>query len=647
VQPRHPAAAGWRLDLLVAAALFVASSVWGTQSWNAWTARGGTPEFYQLYFEPAVMIACGKGFVISEQQPKPLEDFLWRRRDRLACSDLPPDLKVGKKGIYQGAWIYLEYTVGLFWRAAGISWSGMGPLFGLLFGSVIALAYGISRLGMGRLFALGPPLARAGSSAHLVNLPHLRDYAKAPFTLALVFILGLLVVKPVRSRTVLLLAVIYGVVLGVGYGFRTDFLTSVPLIVIALFLFLDGGLTQRLALKAAASVLFFATFLAVCSPVLASVYTKGGCQWHVALLGLQLPHDQNLRVASAPYDFGYVYGDSYVVETVSGFARRTQGVPGPLVYCSHEYDVQSGRYLKAIVASFPADMTVRAYASLFQIVELPFDRWTEPMPNWATILYKVRARFLRPRTREGALIVLAALVIVSAASLRLGAFLLFFLAYFGGYPAIQFQERHYFHLEFITWWALAFVAYQATTIVWSWRAGVPDLRPHAGALARGAGLVLAGGATLALVLVAARSYQVRQAQRLFQSYVAAPKARTADDVGPLREVARGEWPQFLEVDLNGAACSPGTSVTFRYDHTVPTEDFTRTIAVGPRLRPDGLTRVFMPVFERFSAVEMAGGGAGCMAGAYRLTDLTSLPLLLGATLPPDWASIPLFQRLGT
>jgi hypothetical protein len=637
----------WWVDLLIALALLAGSGVWATRFWNTWTARGGTPEFYQIYFEPAVMIACGKGFVISEHQPKALEDFLWRRRDNLSCADLPADLTLGTKGIYQGAWVYLEYTVGWAWRVLGISWSGMGPLFGLLFGLVVALAYAISRLAMSPLFALVPAIGLAVSSAHLVNLPHLRDYAKAPFTLALVFILGLLVTRPMRDRTVVLLAVAYGGVLGIGYGFRTDFLTSVPLIVIVLFLFLDGGLTRRLPVKAIASVLFFAAFIAVSWPVLASVYTRGGCQWHVALLGLQSPHDQNLRLKTAPYDFGYVYGDSYVVETVSGYAQRTQGIPPPLVYCSHEYDVQSGRYLEEIASTFPADMTVRAYASLFQIVELPFEQWTGPIPDWAAILYKVRAKFLRPRARLGAAAILITLVIVGGASLRLGLFLLFFLAYVGGYPAIQFQGRHYFHLEFITWVAIAFVASQTVIALRSWTAGIPDLKTSARAGARGAALVVAGGAVLAVVLVAARGYQESRARSLFNGYIAAPKVRMADAVGSLRDVASGQWPQYLEVDLNAAACRPGQTVTFRYDSAIATEDFTRTITIAPSAGTAGPTRIFLPVFERFARIDIDDPRPGCLTGSYRFPDLERLRLLLGATLPPTWESEPLYQRLGT
>ncbi len=418
--PTGPAAAArtWRhvaIDLLIAALLLAGSGVWATRFWNAWIAHGGQPIFYQSYFEPAVMVACGKGFVVAEApRPAVLDEFLSLRRDAIACSDLPPGMRVGRNGLYQGAWIYLQTTVGWAWRILGISWSGMGPLFGLLFGIVIALAYGICRIGMGRTTAMVCAFGLATSYIHLTNLPHLRDYAKAPFTLALVFILGLLVTRPVRRSWLLGLAAAYGVVLGVGYGFRTDFLVNLPVFLLAVFAFVEGGLTKRLALKAAAALLFLATFTAVSWPAASVVYAQGGCQWHVSLLGLQAPFDEYLHVAPAPYDFGYAYSDGYISQTIEGFNQRMDPTASPLGFCSHEYDVQSGRYLREIVFAFPADLITRAYASVLQIAELPFLSWASPLQGWATGLYETRESLLRPRIGWGVPIVAAALLIASA-----------------------------------------------------------------------------------------------------------------------------------------------------------------------------------------------------------------------------------------
>ena len=182
-----PRSSRWR-DLVLALVLMAGAGIWATTYWNTWWAKGGRPEFYQNYFEPAVMTACGKGFVITQgPQPAALAEFLQQRRDRFDCAELPPNLALGPDGLFQGAWIYLEMMVGWSWRVLGISWSGMGPLFGLLFGITIALAYAIFRLGMNQGLAVIGALGLTVSAAHLMNLPNLRDYAKAPFTLGLVF----------------------------------------------------------------------------------------------------------------------------------------------------------------------------------------------------------------------------------------------------------------------------------------------------------------------------------------------------------------------------------------------------------------------------------------------------------------------------
>jgi len=633
-----------RFDLVIALALLAATGSWGTWFWNTWTARGGQGVFYQAYFEPAVMVACGKGFVISNPQPKPLEDFLFLRRDSFSCSELPADVNLGRQQLYQEAWTYLQWTVGLSWRVLGISWSGLGPLFGLLFGLTIALSYGVFRLGMGRVVAVGCALCLAASSTQLLNLPHLRDYAKAPFTMALVLILGLLVSRPVRPRTVLGLAFAYGAILGIGYGFRTDFLANLPILVIALFAFLDGGLTRNLALKAGATVLFLATFIGVSWPASSAVYQKGGCQWHVALLGLQSPFDGYLGIIAAPYNLGDVYADGYVEDVVNGYARRTQPGFDQMVYCSHEYDVQSGRYLTDIASTLPADLSARAYASTLKIIELPFTL-EPPMHDWLTPIYRLRARVLNRIHDWGGFVVAGTILAVGVLDFRLGLFLLFFLGYFGGYPALQFQARHFFHLEFITWWAFGVAGHHAIARGWP----LIVRRPDAGAVRSFMLRAGAMGVTLAVVVVGylalIRWYQAGQVRELVGAYLAAPKIPITNPSGPLADIPDRDWPQYLEVDLNEAACGERPAVTFRYDSVRSDGDFTRTVAIARRTDAAGVTRILMPVFDRFRGVEVSDDRPGCFVGASRFADLRPFPILLSATLPPDWDRLPLYQRL--
>jgi hypothetical protein len=633
------------IDVTIAALIVAMAGVWGARFWDTWVARGGKPSFYQSYFEPAVMIACGKGFVISHPvQPKPLEDFLFQRRDALSCSELPPDLTVGRQYLYQEAWTYLQWTVGLAWRLLGISWSGMSPLFGLFFGLTIALSYGVFRLGMGRVAATVCAAFLAVSSTHLLNLPHLRDYSKAPFTMALILILGLLVSRPVRPRTVLGLAFAYGAVLGIGYGFRTDFLANLPLLVIVVFAFLDGGVTRNLMLKAGATVLFVVTFIGVSWPASSAVYQKGGCQWHVVLLGLQSPFDVNLGITAAPYNFGDAYADGYIESVVTGYARRTQPGFNEMVYCSHEYDVHSGGYLADIATTFPADLSARAYASTLQVADLPFSL-EPPIPNWATPIYRFRARVLNRIYEWGGYFVAGVIVVAAAINIRVGLFLLFFLAYFGGYPSLQFQTRHFFHLEFITWWAFGVAGHYAFVQGRALIARRPDAAAARAFMLR----VGAVGAALAVVVVGylamIRWYQAGQVQALIHAYLAAPKIPVTDPSSPLVDIPARDWPQYLEVQLNESACGGKAAVTFRYDPARTDLDFTRTVSVAHRADAQGITRVLMPVFDRFRGLEIPDDRPGCFVGASRFADVRSFPILLGATLPPDWERLPLYQRL--
>lgn len=640
-----PRSSRWR-DLVLALVLMAGAGIWATTYWNTWWAKGGRPEFYQNYFEPAVMTACGKGFVITQgPQPAALAEFLQQRRDRFDCAELPPNLALGPDGLFQGAWIYLEMMVGWSWRVLGISWSGMGPLFGLLFGITIALAYAIFRLGMNQGLAVIGALGLTVSAAHLMNLPNLRDYAKAPFTLGLVLVLGLLVMRPVRRATVLGLAAAFGALLGIGYGFRTDFLVQVPILLVVLFAFLDGGLRRHLGLKAGAAALFAITFLIVASPVLTSVLVKGGCQWHVALLGLQSPFDAALKVAPAPYDFGYAYSDGYIDGTIRGYANRVHPGIAPLQFCSAEYDVQSGEYLRAIALSFPADLAVRGYGSVLQIAELPFLWWASPMAGWFDAFYAERASIFRPLIGQGVYIVALALLLSSAASLRLACFLLFFVLYFGGYPALQFQTRHHFHLEFMTWWAAGFLIQRLVAAGWSLRGGFPAPRLLAAGAGRLASFAVMTAVVLAGTLAVARWYQQGRAEEIFEAYLSAPKVPLVLPGGALPVAVTPAWPQFLEVELNEAACGPQPAVTFRHNTTVVDGDLSRTFVLDRKAPLPGPTRILLPVFSLYKSIEFSDEPPGCVVGASMVGNLSAFPLLLGAVLPPDWRDLPLHQSL--
>jgi len=127
--------------------------------------------------------------------------------------------------------------------------------------------------------------------------------------------------------------------------------------------------------------------------------------------------------------------------------------------------------------------------------------------------------------------------------------------------------------------------------------------------------------------------------------VTASKAEITLPGGALENIAADAWPQFLEVHLNEAACGPRPAVTFRYTVTPAEKDLSKTYTIERPSPVPGLTKMFLPVFQLYKGLEFSDQREGCLVAAYRVTELTRLPLLLGAVLPPDWATLPLHQRL--
>ena len=76
------------------------------------------------------------------------------------------------------------------WKITGVSWSRLVILPGALFGAVAALTYGVLRLGLSRVLALLALVPSVISTPNFMIVPQLRDYAKGPFLLATILLMG-------------------------------------------------------------------------------------------------------------------------------------------------------------------------------------------------------------------------------------------------------------------------------------------------------------------------------------------------------------------------------------------------------------------------------------------------------------------------
>jgi hypothetical protein len=643
--------------------IFCIASWWGTHAVVAFRESGGEPSFYQSEFGPAVMLACGRGLQNPDARNVPaLDAFLSQRTSAIDCAELPTDIRTEALDPFQRTCRYLELTVALAWKATGVSWPRLAILPGILFGAVAALTYGMFRLGLSRVVALLGMVPTLMSTPNLMLAPHLRDYAKGPFLLAVMLIIGALVVWPATRRRIIAQSVLGGLVVGIGLGFRTDLMIAVLPFVFAL-LFLVPSLT--LWFRAAAVAAFLAAFAAAAFPLLGD-YSHGNNIGPVALLGLTEPFDQPLGIQPSIYSYGSQYNDSFVFSIVNSYAVRVEARRQGVDLASTEHAGASMAYLGEIVRRFPADFAVRTLAAMRAVPRYFLDSSLAPPPwvrsGFVRTLYRIKGGVSSRLAPIAVAAVVAATIGVSVVNPR-GAWLIVVLMVgFAGAAAVQFHERHFSYLQFVPWWAFGLIAQTAVRRPVEWRLSAgPQLKRAAVFSA-----ILAVGIGGALLLT--RAYQQRAAAQLFESYGAAPRnlvsiERRDAGAGQTLLAAR-DWldplptdspridTRFLVVQFRDDLCAPADlPLTLRYQASLPELDFSERRSVRLTSAAAMPTALFFAAFDRpddssrFRGIEVATEQARCVSGVFRVDGLERTPLLLTTLLAADWRDGALYQRL--
>lgn len=669
----------WVFDLLIVTGIVIAGIAVGGSYRNAFF-QSGLPQELPQYHESgaAIALACGQGFIDTGYAPsEAVAQFLDHKRDAISCADLPPGLPPLRPNLTQGLYRYLMSAAALVWVLTGsISWSGLTPMFAVAYAATLACAYGLFRCLMGRVMSLVATLALLGSAVHLGYLPYFHDYAKAPFILGLMLLMARLARRPLTWRRALVYGAVFGIVLGIGFGFRNDILINVLPWAAVVVLCTQGPVRANLAMKAACLAISAASFAIVAWPIL-TAYSRGSNTGHVAYLGLMTPFDGPMGIGGSIYNFGYVYSDGFAAWNVDSFSRREHG--RGVGYLTPEYDRAMFDLVFRIARRWPADILARAYASMLAILDdLPFGvgQFANAVPPAssprAVAFYQQQAPILTALHGLGVVSVLLALVILSARSVRTAAALLLLLIYFTGYPALQFHVRHFFHLEFVAWGAMGFVIERA--IVALWRAGQAVVRqrlPVSRAALKAQSVRIAAFAMLAVVilpapLVAARWYQTRSVSDYLESaYLGASREALALQPAPAgpgmtlltaptlfseRVPGIGETAEYVVVEFSSKACEVlDLPVTFRYEPEPLRAEMSHLIHVS--LSDGGASSlVFHPVFfhpqlGRFTGIEVNTAHQGCVASVSRIPQSRTPPVTLGATFSPNWKQAKLFQTL--
>jgi hypothetical protein len=645
-------------------AMFLLGVVIGAGSLQLYRAGGGVPRFYQETFGPAVMMACGYGFTApGATAPESVQAFLRLERQVLNCADFPANA-VGQKVTLNGSWYYLYGTTATIWKVFGISWRMLDWLAAVFVGASIATLYGLFRLIAGRAASVMVALLLTLLPVNLIQVPELRDFSKVPFVLLSVYLLARLVIRPTTTRMTIALSALFGGVVGFGYGFRADLMIMGPFGFAIIFSLLPGEWLREWKRNLAALVAAVGAFLLIAAAPLRGLETNG-CPFHIPLLGLTDPITERLNVRNGIYSLGGHFQDTFVDLKVGDRASRVAGLGVPNL-CDPSYDRASRELFFDYAGTFPADLIARAYAAVLVVLRsgMQVPDLYGPLAKIPELVHLVESIKQRPDVMGliGPMVTFAAVCVAWASSARLGIALTAFVLFLTGYPAIEFESRHWFHLRFIPWWSLLLL----TTVIIRHRTALRNPRHwRRGVIPAAVTVVL-----MVLTLAVVRIYQHRSVARLAEGYSAAsleqlgtrPRVGGGIDVDWRPEDAgrdpnhRASDMLVMTIDSRGCAAPGPIDLRIGYDADASSHDMSSTVRVRRGAEGSEPTRVYFPVFMqgflehtylRFSHLEVLGSDSDCVSAVARFADRKAFPLWVQMQLLPDWREGPLHQRIAS
>jgi hypothetical protein len=449
--------------LLAALAFYIAHSLV--------SANWPQGQFFQIWFGPAVSLACGRGFAdVDFSGNDALASFLQMKADHFSCDQLPvghlPLRPVDHWTDFQLDHFYLMGALAFLWRVTGVQWQSLAILTGFLHGVTVASAYALFRLGMGRVVSSSMTALLLCSLSMTSHLIMYRDYSKAPFFILSLFGIGLMALHGREKRGIALASALTGLSIGTGIGFRQDALILAPLFVMAAVLFLPNGPVTRAPKDSLTALFCFGLcFFAGSAGVLLALM-DGSNSWHVSLLGLLTEFAPQYQLVFSPlYEWVTHPSDGYIVHIVSAYRLLIQLDASFVGYQASAYDAAGFDMYKAVVWTTPYDFMLRAAGVFDQVYNLPFRGESESFrPYMGGHVFDpvilVRQWVGGAGAGYGILFPVIAGVVALARDFRKGALLSIALVYLGSYPTLQNLLRHTFHLEVIGWGVMGLILSQ-------------------------------------------------------------------------------------------------------------------------------------------------------------------------------------------
>jgi hypothetical protein len=451
-----------------------------------------------------------------------------------------------------------------------------------------------------------------------------------------------------------------GAVIGLGLGFRLDVLVMAPVGVASVLLFRGPSPWHGLPQKAVAVAALLMALTVTAWPVVSRLSNDGSNGFHVVLLGYAERFDATLGVEPAPYGLMPFYSDGYLTNVVR---VRSLASGGPDVSMpSPAYDAVSQGLWFRWLRDFPADAHTRLVAAVNQVLNLPFANvpgvggvGTNP---WLAGVFRGVDGFRGFGWLIGAALILAA----AKRAPRLAVFAAMLLLAVTGYPSLQFDVRHAFHLQALVIGAIVVLIWSSgeqlvrVATQRSWRAWVPS----PGAWRRPA--LVAAAVIASIVLLPAtvlRAYQAQHLRAAFGEIVEADRTAMSvqfDPIGNDRWLARwdmaapGAGPAdgfgYYVAEFTAEAPRSVMAIGLRYS-TPPA--WTPCSLVRTLTTAAGVARFAIPVYTtdagvRFDGLELGSSMRRRLIGVYRV-DRPWTDLAVELRLAADWQRRRLYQRL--
>lgn len=440
-----------------------------------------TPRSILSMLYPAVFFAAGRGMGTSDIGNIPeLQSFIFDGHPYFDPESIPTGTQIRPLDTpFECTHIYILYAVGIFWRLFGISYSVLYIFCACICGLCACLLYGIFRLGLGRMLSLFMAIGVCLSPLMMSSSLDIRDYFKAPFFLAIFWILGLLVIRAVSKKKLVILAILSGAIIGIGIGTRPDIMIALPPVVLCLILCRSDG-TIKAWHKSTAIALFIGFFLACGALPLRGMMLDRGQQLthHTYFMGLSDPYEKSFGFGGASYaDFSFP--DEVILAMVNTYARR-QGdfrpminpntseykramgdlnAPLPvdplLLFRGDLYGSRGREFMWAYIRTFPADLVTRAWCALRATLQAhgAVSTYGFPDGNFPSGLLGFFLSFLQKLAVHlgayGLFYIVCALFLVAVKDLKASVLIFLLLAWFGGGTSLSFQFRHMFYLAFV------------------------------------------------------------------------------------------------------------------------------------------------------------------------------------------------------